>query len=355
MQRVNELYAQIEQCTDDTKKLVLLFDLATSLLNFDEKRTQDVADELGALAERLNNNIGRSYYHSTRGRLMFRKSLLTEATREFELASEKANLTDDISTQASCLDSLGIAYRIQKKYKEAETATMRALEIFKSVPNTENYQSVCYNNLGTLYKDMEAFDMANEVYKAGLALASSIGNERMACNLQNNVAGVAIMTHNYEEGLYHSQLSLAGFRKLRHKNGEVHALMFVGHCTCELGNYAKAMQHYLACLKLLKSVSDKPVEAQVYKGLGNVYAKMHAYEEALKNYTKAMEISLSAHDFEEACEIQLVIAKLYHAMDNSASAEWHLNNANTLAAEKGLDKMSNKVLQIKQSWTKVAG
>lgn len=71
MQRANELYAEIEQCTDDDKKLVLLFDLATCLLNFDEHRTREVTKELGALAEKIDSNVGRSYYHSAKGRLFF--------------------------------------------------------------------------------------------------------------------------------------------------------------------------------------------------------------------------------------------------------------------------------------------
>ncbi len=352
MERVNELYAQIEQCVDDREKLVLLFDLATSLLNFDERRTVEVSEELGALAERLDSNVGRSYYHSTKARILFRKSLFKEATIEFEVASKMANLTDDTTIQASCLDSLGIAYRIQDKFKESETAALQALDMFRSAPNTESYQAVCYNNLGSLYKDLEAFDKATEVYKAGLELAQEIGNDRMVCNLQNNLAGIGIMTHNYKEGLYYAQLALDGFRRLSHKNGEVLALVFVGHCTFELGNYAKALQDYLTCIKLLKNFDHKLAEAQVYKGLGNVYAKMQAFEEALKNYNKATEISLSAHDFEEACEIQLVIANMYHNIDDIASAEMYINKAIALAKEHTLPKITEKVATVQSHWAK---
>ncbi len=343
MQRVNELYGQLENCKDDDKKLLLLFDLSTSLLNFDERKNQEVTEELGVLAERLDSNIGRSYYHSSRARLLFRKSLFKEAAVEFELACEKAMLTDDMVIRASCLDSLGIANRLQGKFKESEETHSRALGLFKTVPNTDNYQSVCYNNLGTLYKDLKDFDKAQQMFELGIAFGKQGDDFRMVCNLRNNLAAICIMTGKFEAGAVHATMALTGFRELKHKHGEVHALVFLGHCICGLGSYAEALQHYLNCIKLLKNVDHKLVEVQAYKGIGNVYANMDACEEALKNYNKAFELCMSVSVYEEACEIQLAIANMYSLAQKTALAKQHADIALALATEHQLSHILEKI------------
>lgn len=340
----NEIYAEIEQCTDDTKKLVLLFDLATSLLNFDERRTQEVAEELGELAERLDDNTGRSYYHSTKGRLLYRKSLFNEANREFELACERAMLTDNVVNQATCLDSLGIGYRMQGEYEKSLEVINKALEIFKTVPTAINYQSVCYNNMGATYKSMNELDKAKDMFEQGIVMAKLANEERMESNLYNNLAAISIMAEKHDEGAVYATMALNGFRKINHKHGKVHALVFLGHCILGKGSYAEALQHYFSCIKLLRHVDHKVVEIQVYKGIGKVYVKMQANNEAMKNFEKALAVCADIHNYYETADIYLLVADIYLAENEHQLAQQYLDKAKTLVEEhNSLSDLADKI------------
>jgi len=139
------IYEELEQCTDDHRRLDLLFNLATDFLNFDEKRCLQVAEDINVLAEKLDSNLGRSYYHSSLGRVFFKKSQFAEASAAFNKALEMAMLTDDLKIQGICLDTLGVVYTQQNKCAKAIEVSTRALHIFEQLPNTTRLQVVCYN------------------------------------------------------------------------------------------------------------------------------------------------------------------------------------------------------------------
>lgn len=320
MDAIKETYEALELCTDDDKRLKLLFNLATGLLNFDNKRSMEVAEEISALAERMDSNLGRSYCHTAKARVYYKRAQYSDAMAEFEKASETAMLTTDRTHQAICLDSLGIAFRYQKRFKESEACSLKALEILKELSTSSAYMGICYNNLGCLYKDLEDYGKATETYKEGLKVALASKDYQMAYNLLNNLGGMAITLGNFADGLDYAQQALTGFQKIKHKHGEVHAMVFVGHCLLGLGHYAKAMEKYLTCIKLLKNVDNKLIEIQAYKGLGDVYARMLAYNEANLHYTKALDVSQLIGDHDETCELLLCIGNANFALNKIPEA-----------------------------------
>jgi tetratricopeptide (TPR) repeat protein len=338
MKKVKEVYEALEVCTDDGKRLDLLFSLATHLLNFDDKRSLEVAEQISELSERIDNNLGRSYYHSAKARVLYKRSEFHEATDEFQKALDAAMLSSNHTHQAICLDSLGIAFRFQKRYEESEACSLKALEILNSFEMAIGYTAICYNNLGSLYQDQEEYDKATACFAKGLEIAKQHSDERMVANLLNNLCAVAIMTHQYNDGLKYTAPALAIFKSLNHKHGEVHATVLIGLCYLGLGNHATAMDYFLSGLKQLKNVDHKLIEVQAYKGLGEVYAALLAYPEANKNYSKAIAIGIKAHDYSEVCTIMLLQAKMQLAANDLKAAKTTLTKARTIATEQNLPK-----------------
>lgn len=350
MKRANEIYAELEAGVGDERRLRLLFELATELLNFDIGRSQEVSEQLGAFANEIDSNLGRSFYHSSKARLLYKQSRFKEAVKEFQLASDMAMLSSDVLQQAVSLDSLGIAFRFQKKFKESEEASLRAIEILEAVAPTHQYKCIFHNNLGSLYKDLEDWEKAEQQYQTGLGIATACGDERMASNLLNNLSAIGLLTHNYPDATKYAEQALAGFKKLNHKHGEVHALVFVGHGLFGQGNYGMAMEHYLSALKLLKNVDHKLIEAQAYKGLGNVYGKMLAFDDAIKYYQKASDICLSVEDHKEACEIYITAATMYHIAGQTNKAADYLRKAYRIAIDFKLGTIKEQIKTLGQNW-----
>lgn len=354
MIKIKAIYEELEQCTNDLKRLDLLFDLATGLLNFDEKRSLEVADEISTLAEKLNNNKGRSYYHSAKARVFFKKSQYAQAAMEFNKALTMAMLTDDLVLQAICQDSLGVSYCQQNKCDEALLASNKALETLQQIThiNTLGYQITAYNNIGNVYKRLNDTEKAEATYLQGLKLAEEANDVRIKCNLLNNLCAISLVSHRYAQGLVYAQKALAGFKSLNHKHGEVHAQVFMGYCLAGMGEYAKAMDCYIIGLKMLKQVDHKPIEAYTYKGMADVYMHMGALPEALKNLKKGMEIVAAIKDYQEITEFYVAIVKTYIAMGNHQEALKTAQAGINLAEEHNI---TNELVQLKALQTQLQG
>ncbi len=312
---VNELYTELETCTDHDERLRIMFDIATNLLNFDQNRALAVADEIKAFSDEIDNNIGRVYYHSTRGRVYFKKSMYQDCEREFKEALRLSLLTDKLLEQAMCHDSLGVLCTYQNRHHDALAACQEALAIYKQIDNRPSfrYQVVCYNNIGVTYRKMYEFDKAEEALLLGIQLLDEFEVGTMRFTILNNLAKIKLTKGLYAEGLELANNAYQGYKAASHKNGIANSSTTIANYYLSTGMYAIALKHFLGVLKLLKTIDNKIVEIATYKGLGEVYVKMEAYEEAYKNLKKAQTLALAAGDDQELCEVYLAQADAYIA------------------------------------------
>ncbi|CAN5246758.1 hypothetical protein BH09BAC1_BH09BAC1_13320 [soil metagenome] len=339
MLNVKERYVQLEACQDDGERLEILFNLATDLLNFDQKRVLEIAEEINEIAERGDNNLGRSYYHSTKGRVFFKRAKYADCEMEFNQALQMALLTTDLITQAMCYDSLGILYSFQYRHEASLEASFKALSIYQQVPGitSEKFTVVCYNNIGACYKQMFELDKAEDSYLKGLEAAKS-HEGRVKYSIMNNLANIKIIQGKFDEGLVHVSEALKGFRQANHKNGEANALVITGHCWLGKGAYAVAMTHLLSAIKLLKELDYKTVEISALYGMGNVYMKMEAFDEAIKHYQKALALAIAIEDDHEVCEIYLLLIPAYQATNDLDAINEAINIGLGLAKKRNLKR-----------------
>lgn len=313
LEEVNTLYKEIETTTDIDEKLRMMFDISTLLLNFDQKRALEVADEIKALSDELDNNIGRVYYHSTRGRVFFKKSLYPECEQEFKEALRVSLLTNSLLEQAMCHDSLGILNSYLNRYYEAIDACHQALNIYKQIDTKPSfrYQVVCNNNIGVAYRKLYIFDKAEEYLLAGLQLLEREEVGTLRFTLLNNLANVKYKYGNHKEGYELAKRALEGFVQQNHKSGEASTKVTIAYYYLSVGKYAIALTHFLGTLKLLKTINNIPTEIAVNRGMGEVYLKMEAFKEALEYLQKAMELALKTGDDQELCEVYLAQGKAF--------------------------------------------
>ncbi len=323
MLNVNQLYEQLETCAANEERLEVLFNIATSLLNFDKKRVMEVADEILALAERLDNNLGRTYYHATRGRVLFKQALYAECELAFQESLQMALLTTDPLAQGMCYDSLGVLYSFQYRYPEALEASYKALAIYSELTDitAAKFTVVCYNNLGATYKSMDELDKAMEMYERGLDKAKECNEERIKYSIMNNLANIEVLRLNYDVALQYAHKALEGFKLANHKNGQSNALVISGHCYLGKGEFAVAMKHFLSALKMLKEIDYKTVEIGALWGMGNVYMKMEAIEQAIQYYKKALALAQQIGDDIEACEVYALLGQAYLALNQPDKAK----------------------------------
>lgn len=337
---IKVLYERLEKSDNDKERLHINFDIATFFLNTNEQRTLEYAETIKELAEKLDSNLGRCYYHSTLGRVMYRRSSFAEAAEEFQKALDLSLLTDDKLTQAICYDSLMVVYGPQNRYDLALENSLKALELYQQLEGqaAQWQTAVCYNNIGIAYKSLNRFDEAEQSYQKGLAIAEASENHRIKYITLNNIAQVKIVQEKYDEGLAYAEPALEGFKSLQHKVGESHARVHIAHCQLGNGDYAQALQSYIGTAKVLKEIDNKPAEVQLYTGMGKVYLKLQAYNEAINKFQKALKLANETGECRDVCEVYLCMGKAYLGLNDSEQSVDMLQKGLTLAKQEGLDR-----------------
>lgn len=319
---VNDLYKELENTSDINERLRIMFDIATNLLNFDAKRALLMAEDISALSEQTNSDIGRVYYHSTLGRLHFKKSEYQKCETEFKEALKCSLRTDSLLDQAMCYDSLGILNSFLNRFHEAIDDCNRALAIYHQIDNnpSHRYQVVSHNNLGVAYRKLYMFEKAEGHFKKGIELVEKKEVGTMRFTLLNNLAKSKLIAGKLEEGFKLANAALAGFKQNDHKSGEANCMVTIAQYHLDNGTYALSLTHFLGTLKLLKTIDNKPAEIAAYRGLGDVYLKMEAYSEALKHLQIAYELTTKAGDDQMLCEVYLAQGKVYTAQQKPEKA-----------------------------------
>lgn len=345
MHDIKQLYDRLDIAADDEERLHIYFDIATVFLNRDEKRVLEYAQKLNETAERIDSNLGRCFYHATMGRVLYRKALYAEAEAEFQKALDLSLLTTDLLMQAISYDSMGVVYVPQHKHEQALQSAFKALAVYEQM-DTEAAQwqkVVCYNNIGVAYKNMHQLDLAEANFLKGLALAEHEPDDRMKCNLLSNICEIKILQGKYDEGIACVLPSIEGFKKLNHKVGEVHAIVYAGHCYLGKGEFAVALQYYIDALKKLKDLDHKTIETQAQRGLGDVYVAMQAFAEAIQHYQKALQLATAIPDYKEMCNVYLCLGKAHQSLGQLAKSEVAYNQGLELAQSKGFGHLTAKL------------
>jgi tetratricopeptide (TPR) repeat protein len=99
----------------------------------------------------------------------------------------------------------------------------------------------------------------------------------------------------------------------KHKNGMANAGVTIANWYLNAGNFASAHTQFLSVLKLCKAIDNKVAEIAAYRGLGEAYVKMEAFDQAHQHFEKAQVLAMSAGDDQELCEVYMAQAKAYIA------------------------------------------
>ncbi len=80
------------------------------------------------------------------------------------------------------------------------------------------------------------------------------------------------------------------------KKGILQSIFHIGKHNYLKGAYAKALDNYLASLKIAEELKIQQTQAMIMGSIGNIYVLQGAYPKALRFYFNAMNIAESLHD-----------------------------------------------------------
>jgi tetratricopeptide (TPR) repeat protein len=223
------------------------------------------------------------------GLVHFLMSDYATALEYYTLASEIYNETGKRGMQSRLYNRIGMTYYSIGIYDKAVKFVMESIEL--KDPADLNGRAIGYNNLGTIYKDLNEPDKALENYLMALAMHKERGDSLEMPQVLTNIGNTFFIQERNDSALAYYQLSL----KLSKDAGDKLQSARTKHNMAQLfmkeGEQEKAEASFRDFLELSRNTGYREGEAFALLGLGDLWWQRGEKEKARKLYIKCLEIS----------------------------------------------------------------
>ncbi|MGK2863377.1 MAG: tetratricopeptide repeat protein [Chitinophagaceae bacterium] len=150
-----------------------------------------------------NDTITLAEAHWDRAEFYASYSKLDSAFYHFFTANELFEQKGNDFLSARMLYNMAVIQGEVKDYTGSELSTIRAIELFK--PLESNMQLyLCYNNLGSITKELEEYDRAIDYYEEARSYLRKIeGENYFERTLENNIGVVYQETNQHQRAITH--------------------------------------------------------------------------------------------------------------------------------------------------------
>lgn len=182
---------------------------------------------------------------------------------------------------------------------------------------------------------------AKKVFLEGLALALNSNKSKDACTWYHNIANVSNYAGDYDSAILYSQKSLACDSSIQNKKRVYSALATAYR---QKNDYTSALSYHSKNLKLCKETNDKIMEARILINMGNVYANIRQFDDALSSFIESFRILDTVTMRKECVNLNMSIGNIYAQKKRFDDAEKYHRKALTTATYLGQKNMMAQIL-----------
>ncbi len=302
-----------------------LYTEALAQYNFVLEQLIDYPDDL--LYAELNNNIGKVYLS------LSNFELAEQYFQETKAACEK--LGDKIGL-ATSLGLLGASHEKQSEYEEALEDQRRSLALFKELRNDLG-TALTYENIGSIYEDLEQFDLAYDYFNRAYGYLKGAGTEAEV-NVLNNLGDVFRKSGKYPSAMEKTTLALEIAIQINNPHQIESAHKDLSKTYALMGNFQQAHAHLLLAEQYNKDIFTSQNKNQL-NVLQTIYEtnKKEAQIMLLKEQNKVNE----AHQnllWVALFSIAAIFVILYYYMDRKRKAKLEIQEYKQRMLTAELDK-----------------
>ena len=271
----------------DTARLTLLKELTTAYSKVDPIKKLGYAKVYQSLAYKLNRNenVADAYIHM--GISCGIRSKIDSALYYFNKAYIHAEKYGAKLEMGRSLANSAFAYTRLDDNKEAIDRYFRVLKIYKEI-GYEFGLSQLYTNIGSIYFDLQEFNIANSYFQQALKINRKQKNETAIAGSLYSLGNNSREIKRYDEALKFYLQSLSIHERLGDLNGLALAKMGIGRTYTQLKNYPKALENLNAALLAIRKLNDKYIEINILNSLSDTYIGMQDYEKAIQQASIAL-------------------------------------------------------------------
>ena len=194
----------------------------------------------------------------------------------------------------------------------------------------------CLHNLGTAFTDLGDNANATKYFKESLALATEIGDDKVAIAESHGGLGVVLYkTRQYPESIFHNEKHLALAKEAHKKRSQAKACGNLGNVFLSTGDYTKAFARYREQCEIYKETGDRSSEGNALGALGDVYHCRGLTRKAIESYKAQLSIANSLND--KAAQAIAIgrIGRAQHSLGENREAQKNFEKLLQLTQEIG--------------------
>lgn len=305
---IDSLKQLFNQCKIDTTKVKLLNGLSSKyrdIGNFDS--AVFFADSSIRLAINLNykkgiakayNNAGIASYYLGNYKNALKNYFASYKTYERLANVDKANYNKDY---ADIYNNIGMVYQALNDNKKALEYHKKALHIREGIENNIDLAD-SYNNIGIIYSQTGEYEKASENYKKALALKLELKNEKSIAQTYNNIG-----SNTLRRGIL-----------LKDSGNNAGANSY----------FKKALDNYMAVLKIQEKIEDKQSIAMSYANIGGAYYYLQNYSASEKWFLRGLDLSKAMRERYLLKEIYSGLSEVNFKTGSYKDAFFYLQQSN---------------------------
>ena len=273
------------------------------------------AQDESALTDSLRLLISTSAEDTNKVNLMndlaweLKVDLADQARKTLQQSAALAARLNYPKGEAQAFNNLGVVETIHEQYESAKEHYQKALELRKQLNDKEGMASL-YNNIGNLEDELGNYESAIKYLRQSLQIGKELKDSLRIARTSNNIAVVFETRGFYPEALDNAFTYLT-YSEFLGDNPEIaRAHNLIGNIKSELERFEEAREHYQQSLEIQQQLNDPLELATVHNNIGNnkddtgeryIENKQYtlayeAYQEALKDYRKALTIYEQQND-----------------------------------------------------------
>lgn len=258
--------------------------------------------------------------HQSIAELYDRLGKLKQASEHYKLAIELNISFNQKRLLAENYTALGLIQKNIGNYKEALSLNLKAIEVWKLLPNSITGIAQNLVNLGIIYKQQKDYnkglEFANKALSLYRQLPEGVERDKGMANCYNNLGVLYKLDKRYDKALNEYYKSLELHRKNGSLKHEASVLHNVGNVFMHMGQFEKAEEFIKKSLSIKYKLSSSYHIATSEDLLAELYLANKQYTEAAEHGEIALRLAKESGSANLLLDIHETLTEIYAITNN---------------------------------------
>jgi len=316
-------------------KVVLLYRLAFQLADIKPDSALVVGKQALALSIQTKNDNDLQASSNSLGWAYYRSGEYDSAETCFQKAitlCQKLNLKKD---EGSVRLNMVTLFETKKNFVKALTYALPITALFEKEKYEEG-KAFTEKEIGIIYREMGEFEKSRNYLLSALNGFQKMGDTTLYMAALPSLASIYLLQKNYSLALYNYRQVLAYEKK--HPNiNEAFAFENIGEAFFQEAdsidkkrNTDSALYNYQQAKEIFEKIGGISDVAYEEINIGKCFGNLGNYTEAVKYFTRSLEVFTKNKDLEFQLEVSDHLAETYNLAKNFSLAYKYLRERNTL-------------------------